>query len=158
MQNSVAKYPFVSRWPAPPAPAPWGFEKVSGRPVDGPVPGLWCCPWPRGGFDALTPQNPGVKAVSKWQAIDCVDECATFDTLTANPDFPSRAHARGRAHVNGCMCHNVKTSIVYIYLYNSTSYNFDTGLTPFDTLPRLQSRQGRANHCLCSAGGWGGAH
>jgi len=158
MQNSVAKYPLDLRWPAPPAPAPRRFEKVSGRPVDGLEPGLWCCLSSGGHTDSLTVKIFTVKALSKRQAVEYAVEYATFDELTAKQEFHSYVRTHARAHMNLCMCHIVNSSIIYNTIYISILYTTDSALTVTDSAMAATCRKGGPIHSLCSAGGWGGAH
>jgi hypothetical protein len=155
MQNSVAIYSVSPSRADTRTPAPWIFRRGFGRRVDVGGGGLMLRHGRSGGFDVLTAQKPTVKAVSKRQDVEMKRQIAIIDDLTAKSVKPSYTCTHTPAYVDSYVCHIVKSSNSYIYIYQSITYIFDTSLTAVDSLLCLNLAADGQNHCLS---GWGSAH
>jgi hypothetical protein len=161
MQNSVAIYSAPSHRPGTRTPAPWFFRRRSRRRVDVAGSGLWLRHGPNKPADSLTLKKVSVSAVSAGQGVEIRQLSATSDSLTAKQGKQPHTCARAPACMSDCVCHVVRLSESYIYIYKSITYSTDTSLTPADTgLSRDQGRAGQ-NRCLsgwwCAHGGFYGA-
>lgn len=148
MQNSVAKYS-VAWWRGlAHTPAPGFSGSEFGRRVDGPVRGLLCRSWPSWHTDKLTVQKLTVSVTVKGQVVDCGMIFATFDKLTANPDFLLCVRTRMRACANISVCHIVSLSVFIYIIIISITYHSDTTLTGFDSGKVLAFGLDGFQHCL----------
>jgi hypothetical protein len=105
--------------------------------------------------DSLTLEKVSVSAVSVGQGVEMRQLSAIYDSLTVKQGKQPHTCACAPACMSDYVCHVVRLSDSYIYIYKSIPYSTDTSLTPADTgLARDQGRAGQ-NRCLS---GWWWAH
>jgi hypothetical protein len=151
MQNSVAIYSRLRPCGDTRTPAPWIFRRGSAQRVDGLAIGLWLRHgrnWPA---DSLTLQKCSVSASVSGQDVESKRLNAISDEMTENPRNASCTCVRRRMCVRVCVCHVVRLSDSYIYIYRSITYTADTGLTPADSDVSLGLAAQGLNRCLS---GW----
>ena len=154
MQISVAIYSVLRPCGETRTPAPWIFRRVLARRVDDLAAGLWLRHSRNWTADSLTLQKCSVSASVSGQGVESKQRNAISDEMTEKSKNPLRTRAYARAYMRLCVCHVVRSSDNYIYLYNTITYTADTDLTVADSGVWLGLVLRGLNRCLS---GWEGA-